>query len=141
MVKRISLLVVCLFISTQSWGAEWGKYLYEALTSSDTNKIRIYPASDQEFTVIDERYSGKISTHTAGKLIASDDIPTTAFQVTGFSFYAIGGDVSVNGLGGTIYILEDSALNETFEIGFSTPTLTATLPASTTLYYTVKGLR
>ena len=47
MVKRIGLLVVCLLISaSQSYGAEWGKYLYEALTSSNTSKIRIYPASN-----------------------------------------------------------------------------------------------
>lgn len=121
----MAIAVLMLFAGSLS-AASWDKYIYNKLNDG--------------IVVTDNRYDGKVSTHTANKVISSGII-IASFTVTNISFLSKGGIAEVTGFGGTMYIPDNSALSQSFEIGFDTPTITVTLPASTTLYYTISGVR
>ena len=90
--NKIELLMVMalMIFAPRVYAASWGKYIYKAITSSDTSKVRVYQASGEEFTITDNRYSGKVSTMTAGELTTSGDI-TPGDDVIGWYFYSDGG--------------------------------------------------
>lgn len=112
------------------------------ISDSTTAKVEAYIIDNGNvITVADERYENNTSTHTAGKLNASGNIPVTAFTVTQYSFYSDGADSSVAGIGGTIYCLDGIPASTTgvVEIGFTSPTFAVTLGAGATFYYEVWG--
>ena len=122
---RKFFLFMLLAYAVQAQAAQWGKYIYDTLNDGTP----------------DSRYYNKVSTHTAGKLIVSGTISDVGFNVTATSFLSDGGTTEITGLGGTIYVPDAISISQNFEIGFSTPTITATLPAGTTLYYDIIGLK
>lgn len=93
-------------------------------------------------TISDERYEGKTSTGTAGKVNATGTI-SPPFEVIDWSFLSQGGETTMTTdvSGGTTYLLEDIAVNGKYTNPLSTPTFSFTLPVNTTVYYIINGIK
>ena len=146
------LLVLTLGLASISHALRWddkniivgsddgGVTFYQVKANSD-GSLSVTGSTTTAGLFTDSRYDGKISTTTANKIIATGDI-TPTFEVINWSFLSKGGDTTIAGsnINGTIYVLEDIAINGEFINPVDSPTFTATLPASTTLYYIITGV-
>lgn len=95
-------------------------------------------------TTQDERYTGKVSTGTSGKLNVSGNIAVTNYSMEAYSFYSDGGDSEITSTwhAGITYALNGIPVTpQKLSIPVSNPTFQCTLPAATTLYYILHGVQ
>lgn len=107
-----------------------------SLSSIDTNTDNTYNQLKTSVTVSDNRYSGKVSTGTAGKIFASGNISPDD-EVTFISFLTEGGNAQITCTfrSGIIYIREGIPVGISIAVPVDNPTLQCTLDSGTTLYY------
>ena len=90
----------------------------------------------------DQRYYNKNSTGTAGSFFTSTTI-TPAYNVDTIGVYSLGGDSTFTCtlMNGTVTALEGIPNTVKFDIPMNTPSFIFTLPANTTVYYVVTGVK
>ncbi len=146
------LLIVFISISGYSWvdttGSTW------ATTSTDYDERTISnltfdePISSVKVTItsgtiVDDRYSGAVSTGTSGFINASGNISISNYNVDNYSFLARGGNINITStfMDGIIYALEDIPIDVYLSVPTNSPTFQCTLPSGASLYYIITGVK
>lgn len=115
-----------------------------SLSSIDTNTGNIYSELNSTPSVSDIRYTSKISTGTAGKVLVSGNIAITNYSMETYAFYSVGGDTEITSTwtNGIIYALDGIPVNtEKLSIPVINPTFQCSLNYGTTLYYILQGVK
>lgn len=94
--------------------------------------------------VSDARYYNKVSTGTAGRINASGNIAISDYSMEAYVFYSDGGDSQIESTwhDGIIWALDGIPVRtEKLSVPISNPTFQCTLPAGTSLYYILHGVK
>jgi len=108
-----------------------------SLSSIDTNTDNAYNQLKTSVTTSDVRYSGKVSTGTAGKSFISGSISITG-DMEFYMFYTVGGNATITGnwFSGTKYVLEGIPFKpDKLSKPFTNPVFDYVLDSGTTMYY------
>jgi len=114
-----------------------------SLNSIDTTATNIYnQLVSSPIMTVNQDYINKVSTGTAGKLIASGDVAVPG-NMDGYSFYSAGGDteITMSWKDGILYVPEGIPIAPTkLSKPVSSAIFTCTLSAGATLYYDTNSL-